>query len=46
MNTSENSSDLPGYSAVRDGGAGLIDLSARGRILVSGSEAAHVSQRA
>jgi folate-binding protein YgfZ len=27
------------YSAVRDGGAGLIDLSARGRILVSGSEA-------
>ena len=27
------------YSIVRDGGAGLIDLSARGRILVSGSEA-------
>jgi len=27
------------YSAVRDGGAGLIDLSARGRILISGSEA-------
>ena len=27
------------YSAVRDGGAGLVDLSARGRILVSGSEA-------
>lgn len=27
------------YSVVRDGGAGLIDLSARGRILVSGSEA-------
>src|SRR3989440_7250762 len=27
------------YSAVRDGGAGLIDLSARGRIIVSGSEA-------
>jgi folate-binding protein YgfZ len=27
------------YSAVRDGGAGLLDLSARGRILVSGSEA-------
>ena len=27
------------YSAVRDGGAGLIDLSARGRILTSGSEA-------
>jgi folate-binding protein YgfZ len=28
-----------GYSAVRDGGAGLIDLSSRGRILVSGSDA-------
>ena len=27
------------YSAVRDGGAGLIDQSSRGRILVSGSEA-------
>src|SRR5947199_5693398 len=27
------------YSTVRDGGAGLIDLSARGRILISGSEA-------
>lgn len=27
------------YSSVREGGAGLIDLSARGRILVSGSEA-------
>src|ERR1051326_2130662 len=27
------------YSAVRAGGAGLIDLSSRGRILVSGSEA-------
>src|SRR2546423_6735332 len=27
------------YSAVRDGGAGLIDLSARGRILISGAEA-------
>jgi folate-binding protein YgfZ len=27
------------YSAVRGGGAGLIDLSARGRILVRGSEA-------
>ena len=27
------------YSTVREGGAGLIDLSARGRILVSGSEA-------
>src|SRR6266852_6775841 len=27
------------YSAVRDGGAGLIDLSARGRLLISGTEA-------
>ena len=27
------------YSAVRDGGAGVIDLSPRGRLLVSGSEA-------
>jgi folate-binding protein YgfZ len=26
------------YTAVRDGGAGLIDLSSRGRILVSGAE--------
>ena len=40
MNASENSSDLQGYAAVRAGGAGLIDLSARGRLLVSGSEAA------
>jgi folate-binding protein YgfZ len=29
----------PEYSAVRDGGAGIIDLSSRGRLLVSGSEA-------
>ena len=28
------------YSAVREGGAGLVDLSSRGRILISGSEAA------
>jgi folate-binding protein YgfZ len=27
------------YSGVRDGGAGLLDLSSRGRILVTGSEA-------
>ena len=27
------------YSAVRSGGAGLIDLSGRGRILISGTEA-------
>jgi folate-binding protein YgfZ len=30
---------LAEYAAVRDGGAGLIDLSSRARILVSGSEA-------
>jgi aminomethyltransferase len=30
---------LQEYSAVRDGGAGVIDLSSRGRLLVSGSEA-------
>ena len=41
MNTIETpKASLPGYSAVRAGGAGLIDLSARGRLLVSGSEAA------
>lgn len=33
------SSLMAEYAAVRDGGAGLIDLSARGRISVSGSEA-------
>src|SRR5712672_2980491 len=27
------------YAAVRDGGAGVIDLSSRGRLLVGGSEA-------
>lgn len=30
---------MSGYTAVRDGGVGSIDLSARGRISVSGSEA-------
>ena len=30
---------ITAYSAVREGGAGLIDLSSRGRIRVSGSEA-------
>ncbi|HXQ72422.1 MAG TPA: glycine cleavage T C-terminal barrel domain-containing protein [Pyrinomonadaceae bacterium] len=30
---------MSGYAAVRDGGVGSIDLSARGRISVSGSEA-------
>ena len=39
MNYDEVSNRLSEYSAVRDGGAGLIDLSARGRIIVSGSEA-------
>ncbi len=31
--------EMSEYSAVRDGGAGLIDLSSRGRLQVSGSEA-------
>jgi folate-binding protein YgfZ len=39
MNEDASKTDLSEYSAVRDGGAGLIDLSSRGRILVSGSEA-------
>lgn len=34
-----NSASLDGYSAVRDGGAGLLDLSTRGRLVVAGSEA-------
>src|SRR5687768_9001209 len=34
-----DSAQISEYSAVRDGGAGLIDQSSRGRILVSGSEA-------
>jgi folate-binding protein YgfZ len=38
MNDATISNDH-GYAAVRDGRAGLIDLSNRGRILVSGSEA-------
>jgi folate-binding protein YgfZ len=36
MNSVEN---LAGYQAVRENGAGVIDLSARGRIRVEGSEA-------
>ncbi len=39
MDEQKNTIDLGGYAAVRDGRAGLIDLSHRGRILVSGSEA-------
>jgi folate-binding protein YgfZ len=34
-----NNKVMAEYAAVRDGGVGLIDLSARGRISVSGSEA-------
>jgi folate-binding protein YgfZ len=34
-----NDSQRTGYRAVREGGAGLLDLSSRGRILVGGSEA-------
>lgn len=34
-----DSETMAEYSAVRDGGVGLIDLSSRGRISVSGSEA-------
>jgi aminomethyltransferase len=37
---SNSKSLISDYLAVRAGGAGLIDLSARGRLLVSGSEAA------
>jgi folate-binding protein YgfZ len=39
MNYDEENNGFTEYSAVRDGGAGLIDLSASGRIVVSGSEA-------
>jgi len=39
MNHDEENNRLTEYSAVRDGGGGLIDLSSRGRIVVSGSEA-------
>lgn len=39
MNYDEESNRFTEYSAVRDGGAGLIDLSAGGRIIVGGSEA-------
>lgn len=37
--TATDSDAMAGYTAVRDGGVGVIDLSARGRISVSGSEA-------
>ncbi len=37
MNTETQSSNE--YTAVRDGGAGVLDLSSRGRLLLSGSEA-------
>src|SRR5438874_10490181 len=39
MNYDERNNRLTAYSAVRDGGAGVFDLSASGRIVVSGSEA-------
>lgn len=39
MNSTVSDINVRQYSAVRDGGGGLIDLSARARILVSGSEA-------
>src|SRR5882724_10670734 len=38
MNYDEENNRITEYAAVRDGGAGLIDLSASGRIMVSGSE--------
>lgn len=34
-----NASNLAAYRAVRDGGAGVLDLTSRGRMRVSGSEA-------
>jgi folate-binding protein YgfZ len=39
MSVAEANIDRQNYSAVRDGGAGVIDLSSRGRLLVTGSEA-------
>jgi len=40
METGAGKSISKGYTAVRDGGAGMIDLAARGRIAVGGSEGA------
>lgn len=39
MNETAKTAEDPGYSAVRDGGAGFIDLSTRGRVSLSGSDA-------
>jgi len=39
MSAIKESQSLAGYRAVREGGAGIIDLTARGRIRVEGSEA-------
>ena len=39
MNTETSKAFPKDYTAVREGGAGLMDLSTRGRLLVSGSEA-------
>src|SRR5229473_3632718 len=38
-NVITEASGATGYHAVRNGGAGLLDLSGRGRLLVNGSEA-------
>lgn len=35
----KESQSLAGYRAVREGGAGIIDLASRGRIRVEGGEA-------
>ena len=40
MSEAASTSFSKDYAAVREGGAGLIDLSARGRVTVGGSEAA------
>jgi folate-binding protein YgfZ len=37
--TASQLQEIPGYAAVRENGAGLIDISSRGRFLVSGTEA-------
>lgn len=39
MSQAAKEAPTKGYTAVRDGGVGIMDLSARGRILVSGADA-------
>src|ERR1044072_2757636 len=39
MSAIKENQSLAGYRAVREGGAGIIDLTSRGRIRVEGSEA-------